>query len=102
MNRRLTWPDAFALVFGGVPLVVIVLAAIAAYPGAMLPLFFGAGLFTAGTRIARRRTALAQRAALDYPRNAAIVAAPLPPMPTVPIRRATLHDAPTQPRRRLR
>jgi hypothetical protein len=101
--KRVTWPVAFTITFAGVPLVVILLAAATAYPAVVLPMLAGAGLFVTAERIGRRRAQIAERAAIEYPSHAALVAAALPPMPTVPIRRAIVSaDAPTQPRRQYR
>lgn len=92
MNRQMNWPTAFALVLGGLPALVFAVAVLCAYPGVVLPLCTGAALFVVGDRAGRRRAAIATRAAAEYRRNAALVAAPLPARdpctaPTVPLRR---------------
>lgn len=87
MNHRITWPVAFTVVFGVVPLAAFLVAVVCVYPAQALPFFGGVAVFVAAERIGRRRVALAQRAAIEYPRNAAIVAAVLPEPRTVPIRR---------------
>ena len=83
---NITWPTAFALVFGGMPLVVFGTAVLVGYPLVVLPLlaiFLGAVLL--GRRQARH-DALAERAAAGYPFAAALVAQPLLDLPTVPRR----------------
>lgn len=96
MKRQMNWPTAFALVFGALPALVFAVAVLCAYPGVVLPLCTGAALFVVGDRAGRRRAAVATRAAVEYRRNAAVVAAvvaaPLPTRdlctaPTVPLRR---------------
>lgn len=82
-----SWPTAFVLVFGGMPLVVFATAVLVTYPAVILPLLamaLGAVWFG---RKQSRRDALAERAAAEYPFAAALVAAPLPDMPTIPMGR---------------
>lgn len=86
--RAITWPVAFVLVFGALPAFIFGVAVLCTFPGQALPFAGGIALFVLAERISRRRTAVAERAALEYPRNAAIVAAPLPDMPTIPLRRS--------------
>lgn len=84
--RQITWPVAFVLVFGVLPAFAFTVAVAVTYPAQALPFFGGVAVFIAAERIGRRRAAVAARAALAYRHNAAIVVAPLPDMPTVPIR----------------
>ena len=86
--RRIDWPTAFAIVFGAVPLAVFLVAVLVAFPVQTLSFSGGAAIFWTCERIGRRRAAVAERAALAYPRNAAIVAQPLPDLPTIPMRRS--------------
>ena len=87
--RQLTWPQAFALVFGALPAFAFTVAVLGVYPLVGWPLL-ASGAFAIG---AYRRhvhfAALAARALADYPANLALVAAPLPELPTVPMRRAS-------------
>ena len=83
---RLNWPTAFALVFGALPALALLLAVLCVYPAPALSFAFGAACFVAGDRIGRRRAAIAERAAVEYRSNAALIAAPLPELPTVPAR----------------
>lgn len=83
----ITWPQAFVIVFGGLPLVVFATAVVFTYPVLGLPLLataLGAVWFA---RRQSRRDALLERANQQHPALAAFVAAPLPDMPTVPMRR---------------
>lgn len=85
---ELSWPQAFALVFGGLPLVVFATAVLVSYPAVVLPVL---GIGSAAWVLVRREarlTALAERCAADYPYAAALVAQPLPDLPTVPMRRS--------------
>lgn len=86
--RAITWPVAFVLVFGALPAFAFTVAVVCTFPGQALPFASGVALFALGERISRRRAAVAERAALAYPHNAAIVARPLPDMPTIPLRRS--------------
>lgn len=85
---NLNWPTAFVLVFGGMPLVVFAAAVLVAYPGIFLPSFTTMLIAAWFGRRQSRRDALAARCAAGYPLAAAFVAAPLPDLPTVPLRRA--------------
>lgn len=76
--RSISWPAAFAFVFGGVPLAVLAVFAVCAYPLVGLPLAVLGVAATCYERRQTRRAALADRAAAQYARNAAVVAAPLP------------------------
>lgn len=98
MRRQLNWPTAFALVFGGLPALMLAVFVLCAYPIPALCFSTGAALFVLGDRAGRRKAAVATRAAVEYRHNAALVAQPLPPRAP----RRTLHDAPTQPARVLR
>lgn len=84
--RQLTWPQAFALVFGGLPAFVFTLAAVATSPGVGWPVIAlalaGYGLH----RRARTRAALAARADATLAAYAGLVAAPLPDLPAEPMR----------------
>ena len=85
--KQLSWPTAFALVFGALPAFVFAVAVIATTPLVGWPLL-ASGAFAYGAyRRHVQMAALAARAELLYPANAALVAAPLPDMPTVPLRR---------------
>ena len=85
---NLTWPAAFVLVFGGVPLVVSGVAVLCVYPAIVLPVLVTVlGAVWLGRNQARR-DGLAARADQQHAVLAALVAAPLPDLPTVPIRRA--------------
>lgn len=84
--NRMTWPMAFALVFGAVPFAVFMVAVCAVYPFVGVPIVAGAVVAHGAYVRYRRDAALIDRAAVDYPRAAALVAAPLPDMPTVPNR----------------
>lgn len=87
--KSLTWPQAFVLVFGALPAFMFTVAVISVYPMTGVPLVLG-GLAAYGLhRRGRTRAALALRAAANYPANLALVAAPLPELPTVPMRRAS-------------
>lgn len=86
--NRLNWPTAFVLVFGALPAFAFTVAVVCMFPGQALPFAGGIALFVLGERISRRRAAVAERAALAYPNNAAIVAARLPDLPTIPLRRS--------------
>lgn len=85
---ELSWPQAFALVFGCLPLAFFATAVLVAYPDVVL---LGLGIGCAAWWLERRsarRAALAERAAVEYPRASALVAEPLPDMPTIPMRRS--------------
>ena len=85
--KQLTWPTAFALTFAGLPAFVFAVAVIATNPLVGWPLL-ASGAFAYGAyRRHVQMAELAARAELLYPANAALVAAPLPEMPTVPLRR---------------
>jgi hypothetical protein len=85
---RINCPTAFALVFGALPAFVFTVAVLAVYPVVGWPLLaIGTTAFWA-VRKRAHRNALAARAAVEYPRNAALVFAPLPDAPTVPRLRA--------------
>jgi hypothetical protein len=84
--RQLNWPTAFTLVFGDLPLVVYGVAGLRVYPAVMLPVPAIGTSAVCHARRQTRRTALAARAAADYQHAAALVSAPLPDMPTVPLR----------------
>lgn len=83
---RLTWPMAFALVFGGLPLIVFGVAVLCAYPAIMLPVFVVAMATFCYCRRQVVHAALAARCSAEYQHAAALVAAPLPDLPTVPMR----------------
>jgi hypothetical protein len=85
---RLNWPTAFALVFGGLPALVFAAAVLCTYPVPVLCFSTGAALFVLGDRAGRRRAAVSARAAVEYRRATALVAAPLPDMPTDSLRAA--------------
>lgn len=74
----ISWPTAFAVVFGGVPLAILAVFVVCAYPLVGLPLAVIGAAATCYERRETRRAALADRAAAEYARNAAAVAAPLP------------------------
>jgi hypothetical protein len=101
MKRQMNWPTAFALVFGGLPALVLAVFVLCAYPIPALCFSTGVALFVLGDRAGRRKAAVAARAAAEYRHNAALVAQPLSPMPTAR-RHRTLHDAPTLPARAIR
>jgi membrane protein implicated in regulation of membrane protease activity len=85
--RNISWPTAFALVFGIVPLVVFGIAVLCTYPAGATGFLAVAAAVVLYERRQTRRTALARRCSADYQRAAALVAAPLPDMPTVPMRK---------------
>ncbi len=88
--RAIDWPVAFALVFGAMPTLVIVLAALCTYPAVLLPVL-GIGCAAWAYRATEfRRAAFSERAAAEYPLAAALVAQPLPDLPTLPLRRKAL------------
>jgi hypothetical protein len=93
----MNWPTSFALVFAGLPAFVFGVAVLAVYPVVGVPLLLGGTAVVGYICRQRRRDALAARTALDYPRAAALVAQPLPDMPTAPV---PAPDAPTLPRLR--
>lgn len=84
--RQLTWPQAFALVFGALPAFVFTVAVLGVYPLVGWPILAGAVTAYGLHRRVRRREALALRAEATHAANLTLVAAPLPEMPTVPIR----------------
>lgn len=100
--KPLNWPTAFALVFAGLPAFVFATAVVFVYPHIALPLLLGGTAAVWQSRRKARRDALAARADAQHTALAALVAGPLPPLPTVPMRRAvrSIHDAPTVPRLR--
>ena len=84
--KSLTWPQAFALVFGALPASVFTVAVLGVYPLVGWPVLAGVVTAYGLHRRARRRAALALRADATHAANLALVAAPLPDLPTVPIR----------------
>ncbi|VEG57135.1 Uncharacterised protein [Mycolicibacterium aurum] len=86
--NRINWPTAFVIVFGAVPFAVFIIAVLAVYPLVGWPLVAGAVVAHGAYLRHRRDTALAERAAIDFPRNAEIVAQRLPEPRTVPLRQA--------------
>ena len=84
---RLDWPEAFAIVFGVVPLVIFGIAVLCAFPAVVLPVLATTMGAVCLARRQARRDALAARCAAEYPFAATLVAAPLPDLPTVPMRR---------------
>jgi len=87
--KSLTWPQAFTITFAGLPAFMFTVAVIGVYPATGVPLVLGALAAYGVHRRARTQAALALRASADYPANLALVAAPLPELPTVPMRTAS-------------
>ena len=87
--KQLTWPQAFVLVFGALPAFMFTVAVLGVYPATGVPLVLGALAAYGLHRRARTRAALALRASANYPANLALVSAPLPEPPTMPMRRAS-------------
>lgn len=94
--RRVDWPTAFALVFGGLPAFTLILAAACTYPAIVLPLLACGTLLYNTHRRHRRHDAIAARADAQHATLAALLAAPLPDLPTVPLPATALHAAPTR------
>jgi len=84
----LDWPTAFVIAFGGVPLVMFGIAVVFAFPAISLPILGIGGAAWVLLRRQARHDAIASRCAREYPLAAALVARPLPDLPTVPMRRA--------------
>jgi hypothetical protein len=83
---NLSWPMATTIIFAGMPAFVFSVAVVCAYPGIVLPML-GIACAAWGYRTKQaRHAALAERAVAGYPFAAALVAAPLPDLPTVPRR----------------
>lgn len=99
----LTWPQAFALVFGGLPAFTLALAVLGVYPAMGWPLVVlgcvGYGLH----RRAQTRAALAARADASLATYAALIASPLPAHTPTPATRPrpSEADARTVPLRRV-
>lgn len=93
------WPAAFVAVLGGVPLALFCVAVVIVYPAISIPLLATTSAALWLSRKHTRHNALAAHADAQHPALAALVAQPLPPMPTEPV---PMHEAPTIPRGALR
>lgn len=93
--RALTWPQAFAVVFGGLPALFLLLAVLAMYPAIMLPAY-ALTLCAHVWRVQAERRDVARRYAAELAhradlQHAALTSRPWPDEPaarTIPIPRA--------------